>query len=133
MQCRHPECCFGSLNYEIINFRSMHRDVFCQFPFRCIYYYGSNKSNGTGKMHLCAMYTLIAQFNIPVLLNDLAWLCIQKISIKGIIPSENDIQETAKCTVCTKQSGMNLSFKKSLFLLVRLASTVKLASKQHGF
>ena len=37
----------------------MHRGAFCQFPFRWIYYYGSNKSTGkeTGKMHLdlCAM------------------------------------------------------------------------------
>ena len=31
----------------------MHRDVFCQFPFRWIYYYGSNKSTGkeAGKVH----------------------------------------------------------------------------------
>ena len=52
---------------------TMHRGAFCQFPFRWIYYYGSNKSTGkeTGKTHLCALYcakvvsiidpTLIAQ------------------------------------------------------------------------
>ena len=33
------------------------RGAFCQFPFRWIYYYGSNKSTGkeTGKTHLCAV------------------------------------------------------------------------------
>ena len=36
----------------------MHRGTFCQFPFRWIYYYGSNKSTGkeTDKTHLCALY-----------------------------------------------------------------------------
>ena len=31
------------------------------FPFRWIYYYGSNKSTGkeTGKMHLCAVVTVL--------------------------------------------------------------------------
>ena len=35
----------------------MHRGAFCQFPFRWIYYYGSNESTGkeTGKTYLCAM------------------------------------------------------------------------------
>ena len=35
----------------------MHRGAFCQFPFRWIYYYDSNKSTGkeTGKTHLCAV------------------------------------------------------------------------------
>ena len=38
-------------------FSAAHRGVFCQFPFRWIYYYGSNKSTGkeTGKTHLCAV------------------------------------------------------------------------------
>ena len=38
-------------------FPPLHRGVFCQFPFRWIYYYGSNKSTGkeTGKMHPCAV------------------------------------------------------------------------------
>ena len=33
----------------------LHRGAFCQFAFRWIYYYGSNKSTGkeTGKTHLC--------------------------------------------------------------------------------
>ena len=37
---------------------SVHRGAFYQFPFRWIYYYGSNKSTGkeTGKTHLCALY-----------------------------------------------------------------------------
>ena len=41
-----------------LNSRPVHRGAFCQFPFRWIYYYGSNKSTGkeTGKTHLCAVY-----------------------------------------------------------------------------
>ena len=37
--------------------QALHRGAFCQFPFRWIYFYGSNKSTGkeTGKTHLCAM------------------------------------------------------------------------------
>ena len=37
--------------------RLCHRGAFCQFPFRLIYYYGSNKSTGkkTGRTHLCAL------------------------------------------------------------------------------
>ena len=33
----------------------LHRGAFCQFPFRWIYYYGSNESTRkeTVKMHLC--------------------------------------------------------------------------------
>ena len=39
---------------------AFHRGAFCQFPFRWIYYYGSNKSTGKeiGKMHLCALRAL---------------------------------------------------------------------------
>ena len=35
-----------------------HRGAFCQFPFRSIYYYDSNKFTGKEieKMHLCAAY-----------------------------------------------------------------------------
>jgi hypothetical protein len=38
-------------------FPTVHRGTFCQFPFRWIYYYGSNKSNGkeAGKKHLCVL------------------------------------------------------------------------------
>ena len=41
----------------VLEFRPVHRGAFCQFPFRWIYYYGSNKSTGkkTGKTHLCAV------------------------------------------------------------------------------
>ena len=37
--------------------RQLHRGAFCQFPFRQIYYYGSNKSTGkeTEKRHLCEL------------------------------------------------------------------------------
>ena len=37
---------------------TLHRGAFCQFPFRRIYYYSSNKSTGKeiGKTHLCALY-----------------------------------------------------------------------------
>ena len=40
---------------------TVHRGVFCQFPFRWIYYYGSNESTGkeTGKTHLCALMYLL--------------------------------------------------------------------------
>ena len=36
----------------------LQRGAFCQFPFRWIYYCGSNKSTGkkSGKMHLCALF-----------------------------------------------------------------------------
>ena len=36
----------------------LYRGAFCQFPFRWIYYYGSNESTGkeTGKTHLCALF-----------------------------------------------------------------------------
>ena len=42
----------------------VHRDAFCKFPFRWIYYCHSSKSTGkeTGKMHLCAVVTL----SIPI-------------------------------------------------------------------
>ena len=41
-----------------LNSSPVHRDVFCQFAFLWIYYYGSNKStrNKTGKTQLCAVY-----------------------------------------------------------------------------
>ena len=37
---------------------TLHRGALCQFPFRWVYYYGSNKSTGkeTVKTHLCAVY-----------------------------------------------------------------------------
>ena len=42
-------------------YQALHRGPFCKFPFRLIYYYGSNKSTGkdTGKTHLCALVQLI--------------------------------------------------------------------------
>ena len=38
-------------------FQRLHRGVFCQFPFRRIYYYGSNNSTGKeiSKTHLCGL------------------------------------------------------------------------------
>ena len=44
---------FGQNNAFLNHFR----DVFCLFPFRWIYSYGSNKSTGkeTGKTYLCAL------------------------------------------------------------------------------
>ena len=52
----------------------LHRDAFCQFLFRWIYYYGSNKSTGkeTAKTHLCALY-----YHVMVLARNL----IKKTSI----------------------------------------------------
>ena len=39
------------------SFGKLNRGAFCQFPFRWIYYYGSNKYTGkeTGKTQLCAL------------------------------------------------------------------------------
>jgi hypothetical protein len=44
----------------------LHRDAFCQFTFRWIHYYDSNKSTGleTGKSHLCALYDRSRIFDI---------------------------------------------------------------------
>ena len=41
---------------------SFDRGAFCQFPFRWLYYYGSNWSTGkeTGKTHLCAVLYLLS-------------------------------------------------------------------------
>ena len=38
-------------------YRALHRGALCQFSFRWIHYYSSNKSTGleTGKSHLCAL------------------------------------------------------------------------------
>ena len=51
----------GLLFFWTEHFSPMHRGAFCQFPFRWIYYYCSNKSTGeeTSKTHLCAMIKLI--------------------------------------------------------------------------
>ena len=58
-----PECTIltvPSINLMPMEQRSLnstvHRGAFFQFPFRWIYYYGSNESNGkeTRKTHLCA-------------------------------------------------------------------------------
>ena len=40
-----------------LQYNTLHRGAFCQFPFRWIYYYGSNKSTKkeTCKTHLCAL------------------------------------------------------------------------------
>ena len=37
------------------DYKPVHRGAFCQFPFRWIYFYTSNKFTGkeTGKTHLC--------------------------------------------------------------------------------
>ena len=44
--------------------RALHRGAFCQFPFRWVYYYGSNKSTRkeTGKTHLCALVQVWAHY-----------------------------------------------------------------------
>ena len=43
--------CFNQLQYSPV-----HRGAFCQFSFRWIYYYGSNKSiDGNCQMHLCSV------------------------------------------------------------------------------
>ena len=47
----------GHSHTTLTIFCPFHRGAFCKFPFRCIYYYGSNKSTGkeTGKTHFCAV------------------------------------------------------------------------------
>ena len=48
----------GPIYWEFRNIKALHRGAFCQFSFRWIYYYGSNKSTGkeTGKTHLYALF-----------------------------------------------------------------------------
>ena len=48
--------------------KTVHRDAFCQFPFRWIYYCHSSKSTGkeTGKMRLCAMLGFVNKLFISV-------------------------------------------------------------------
>ena len=65
----------------------LHRGAFCQFPFRWIYYYGSNESTGkeAGKTHLCAlcgnasqcsvMPDLSIEHNRRLFNRSVAWLC----------------------------------------------------------
>ena len=45
---------------------TLHRGAICQFPFRWIYYYGSNKSTGkeTGKTYLCALVPWVPYVDI---------------------------------------------------------------------
>ena len=49
-----------------LNFFTVHRGAFCQFLFRWIYYYGSNKCTGkeTDKTHLCALRCIEGQGTI---------------------------------------------------------------------
>ena len=58
------------LKSDNLQYNTLHRGAFCQFPFRWIYYYGSNKSTGkeTGKMHLCELCSLSHDFLLP-------WVC----------------------------------------------------------
>ena len=51
------KCNFYTNSLALTN-TPLHRGAFCQFPFRWIYYYGSNKSTGkeTDKTHLCALF-----------------------------------------------------------------------------
>ena len=50
----------------------VHRGAFCQFPFRLIYYYGSNKSTGkeTVKSHLCALFWNLEIFGKRMKINQ---------------------------------------------------------------
>ena len=45
---------------------ALHRDAFCQLPFRWIYYCHSSKSTGkeTGKTHLCALDVQCCWLNV---------------------------------------------------------------------
>ena len=46
---------------------TLHKGAFCEFPFRWIYYYGSNEFTGkeTGKTHLCVVVKVTLRFECP--------------------------------------------------------------------
>ena len=46
--------------YHLTSVTPLQRGALCQFPFRWIYYYGSNKSTGkeTAKTHICALHSV---------------------------------------------------------------------------
>ena len=52
----------------------LHRDAFCQFTFRWIYYCYSSKSTGqkTGKTHLCELYEFTMKMFLMAELERLA-------------------------------------------------------------
>ena len=64
----------------------MHRGAFCQFLFRWIYYYGSNKSTGkeTCKPHLCAVHCSVAPYLVLTLLAVSAFSDSKSDQIKQI-------------------------------------------------
>ena len=64
---------------------AVHRGAFCQFSFRWIYYYSSNKYTGkeTGKTHLCAvgsnsLETTYILFELPWVLDRLSRIYSQE-------------------------------------------------------
>ena len=74
------------LKYSFKPLSTMHRGAFCQFPFRWIYSYGSNKSTGkeTGKTHLCAMWwnslTCLNLFRI----NNMLWIVTNHMILQHV-------------------------------------------------
>ena len=46
-------------------YQVLHRDAFCQFPFRWIYYYGSNKSTGKETGNYTVYHTVILDYFWP--------------------------------------------------------------------
>ena len=62
----------------------VHRGAFCQFHFRWIYYYGSDKSTGkeTGKRHLCGVfgseYEYVVMFEIHSFTNSIRFVWRQR-------------------------------------------------------
>ena len=59
--------------------KPLHRGAFCQFTFRWIHYYDSNKSTGleTGKLHLCGIIWM--KFTVDKYLH--MYTVLQKISL----------------------------------------------------
>ena len=76
----------GNYCHEDCLFTSLHRGAFCQFPFRWIYYYGSNKSTGkeTDKTHLCALQRVEMvqklKMNNDVLRDVISWILLPSLA-----------------------------------------------------
>jgi hypothetical protein len=54
---------FLAISRKVHYIQNWHNAQWCQFPFRLIYYCGSNKSTGkeSGKTHLCALVKDLSQ------------------------------------------------------------------------
>ena len=100
--------------------------AFCQFPFRWIYYCGSNKSTGkqTGKMHLC---TLVCFF-----------ISVESMNPSKVLPVKKDdpklLMATSTCLYnfehySTNEIGMLHKFQCPVNL--HQFPLIKLSQKRH--